>query len=186
MIYPSYGTLLHPQHSEEAIGVVEVLKRLRFQDIPDRYGLLYADGVQHNVKYWEHKDSVDFDVIDNKEFIHIYQEFEEKLLDFLINLQVGSRVIPDQRHLKGYYYPFTYTDDMENLYAGKEYIIRKIEPASDYGIEIKDKPAYNGDDRVFILDGISDYMWHSSMFLMEPMTPIKRVELSSINIDLGF
>lgn len=176
MIYPSYGVQLNTL--EEALRVRSVLGVLCVKSLPQRYPITcYVDGEWQRVIENPERP---IPIVSINEFCKIYTDFNCQLHNFIENLKVGDKVIIEQRRGYSGNYPYSFADGMIH-YSGKEMTIGHIGQmsSSDYLFS-------NYSDKCFFLqeDG-GAFTWHSSMFEMGDITPIKRINLSDIPINLS-
>lgn len=176
MIYPSYGVQLNSL--EETLRIRSVLERLHINSLPQRYPMTcYVDGEWQRVTENPERP---IPIVSIDEFCKIYTDFYNQLHDFIENLKVGDKVIIEQRRGSSENYPYSFADGM-TCYSGKEMTITGISQYS-YGGNLFS----NYSDKCFYLeeDG-NEFTWHSSMFEMGDTTPVKRINLSDIPINLS-
>ena len=185
MIYPSYGVRLNTV--EEALRVRSVLQVLHINNLPQVLHInnlpqrvpmtCYVDGEWQRVREDSEKP---IPIVSTDEFCKIYTDFYNQLYNFIENLKVGDKVIIEQRRGSYINYPYSFTDEMIR-YSGKEMTITGVGQYSYSGNLFS-----NYSDKCFYLEEDGNaFTWHSSMFEMGDITPIKRINLSDIPINLS-
>lgn len=176
MIYPSYGVQLNSLN--ETLKIRSVLERLHINSLPQRYPMTcYVDGEWQ--KATENPERP-IPIVSIDEFCKIYTDFYYQLRDFIENLKMGDKVIIEQRRGYSGNYPYSFSDGMIH-YAGKEMTIAGI-GRHPFGACLFS----NYSDKCFYLDEDgNEFTWHSSMFEMSKITPVKRINLSDIPINLS-
>jgi len=176
MIYPSYGVRLNTL--DETLRIRSVLHGLHINNLPQRFPITcYIDGEWQ--KTTENPERP-IPIVSIDEFCKIYTDFDHQLHDFIENLKVGDKVIIEQRRGSSSNYPYSFTDEMIS-YSGKEMTI------ADIGKWPYDGNLFsNYSDKCFyLLEDNQKFTWHSSMFEMGDIAPVKRINLSDIPINLS-
>lgn len=176
MIYPSYGVQLNSL--EETLRIRSILERLHINSLPQRYPMTcYVDGEWQRAT---ENPGRHIPIVSINEFCKIYIDFDRQLHDFIENLNVGDKVIIEQRRGSSVNYPYSFADGMTR-YSGKEMTITSISQCLYSGNLFS-----NYSDKCFYLeeDG-NEFTWHSSMFEMSKIIPVKRINLSDIPINLS-
>lgn len=176
MIYPSYGVQLNTL--EETLRIRSLLHCLHIKALPNRYPITcYVDGEWQ--KATENPER-SIPIISIDEFCKIYTDFNCQLHDFIENLKVGDKVIIEQRRGSSSNYPYSFADEM-TCYSGKEMTIASTSQWPYEG----DLFSNYSDKCFYLLEDNCKFTWHSSMFEMGDVTPIKRINLSDIPINLS-
>jgi len=114
------------------------------------------------------------------DFHNKYKNFYDALLSYVYSLEEGDIVTIEPRRINSECYPFSFTIGM-NRWAGKN--LRIVRIATDSYYDYKSCRFNNGTNRKFYLNE-GQFQWHSSMFVLPNITPIKRLELSSLSINI--
>lgn len=177
MIYPTYG-VSDVKTTNEMIRIINTLEKLRINNIPNRIiNSFHVDGYNQIV------DEIipDFvTVLSVDDFIKVYEEFNQNLREFITSLIPGTKVFIEERRRGPEAYPFSFTDGM-TVYCGKQVTISRVVSRS-----VSRYTYSNGSDKGFhIEEDDGQYIWHSSMFELEPSVPITKISLTQLNLNLS-
>lgn len=179
MIYPTHATLINEESAAyipflESIGIKHDDRMLSSPD--DLY--LIVDGAN---QVWYTAKTCNLELlVAPSDFRNKYKNFHDTLLSYVYSLKEGDIVTIEPRRIGSECYPFSFTSEM-NRWAGENLRIARV--VTDSGYDYKRYRFNNTTNRKFYLND-GQFHWHSSMFVLPNLTPVKRLELSSLSIDI--